>query len=69
MGHELIAEFCRAHTFQDNFLRRCQRVFRDEVQPQLDERETLLAENATLKAQLEQLQAKATRKRAEAVQV
>jgi hypothetical protein len=46
MGHELIAEFCRAHELRTEFFRRCQRVFRDEVQPQLDERERLLVENA-----------------------
>ena len=39
------------------FFRRCQRVFRDEVQPQLDERDRLLEENATLKADLEKLTA------------
>lgn len=56
MGHPLIDEFCRIHTqesLRPDFFRRCQRVFRDEVQPQLDERDRLLDENATLKAQLE----------------
>lgn len=69
MGHALVEQFCQAHTFQDQFLRRCQRVFRDEVMPQLDERDALIAENADLKAQLEQLQAKASRKKAEGVPV
>ncbi len=55
MGHPTIDEFCRAHDFQAHFLRRCQRVFREEVQPQLDERERLLDENAALKAQIETL--------------
>jgi hypothetical protein len=52
MGHPLIEEFCRAHDFRPDFLRRCQRVFRDEVQPLIDERERLLVENADLKAEL-----------------
>lgn len=67
MGHPLIEEFCRAHELHPTFLRRCQRVFRDEIQPLIDEREALLVENAELKAKLEELQAKATRKRAEGV--
>jgi hypothetical protein len=51
MGHPLIDEFCRAHDFRPDFLRRCQREFR-EVQSHLDQREALLTENADLKAQL-----------------
>ena len=56
MGHPLLDEFCRVHSqdsLRPDFFRRCQRVFRDEIQPQLDEREQLLAENARLIAQLE----------------
>jgi regulator of replication initiation timing len=74
MGHELIAEFCRAHELRTEFFRRCQRVFRDEVQPQLDERERLLeenadlrTENADLKTKLEALATKAAARRAEKV--
>jgi len=67
MGHPLIEEFCRAHTLRPDFFRRCQRVFRDEVQAQLDERERLLIENADLKQQLIDLQAKAEKRRAEKV--
>jgi len=52
MSHPLIAEFCRASNLHPDFLRRCQRVFRMEVQPMLDERETLLAHNAELQTQL-----------------
>lgn len=60
MGHPLIDEFCRIYSpdgMRTEFFRRCQRVFRDEVQPQLDERDRLLEENATLKADLEKLTA------------
>ena len=53
MGHPLIDEFCRAQQLHPEFFRRCQRVFREEVQSQLDERERLLTENADLRAQLE----------------
>lgn len=66
MGHPLIDEFCRANAFQPQFLRRCQRVFREEVQPQLDERDRLLAENAELKAKLDK-QAKSAARKVEAV--
>lgn len=58
MGHALVEEFCRAHSVHPEFLRRCQRVFREEVQAQLDEREVLLVENADLKAQVETLTAR-----------
>lgn len=69
MGHPLIDEFCRqsSTTLKPEFYRRCQRVFLSEVQPLLDERDVLLAENAALKAQLASLQQKATRRRAESV--
>lgn len=52
MSHPLIEEFCRAHQFDPSFLRQCQRVFREEVQTQLDERDRLLVENAELRAKL-----------------
>ena len=57
MGHPLIEEFCRQSTpdLRTEFFRRCQRVFRDEVQPMLDERERLLIENVELRAQVEAL--------------
>lgn len=55
MGHPLIDEFCRAHTLHPDFIRRCQRVFRSDVQPLLDQLEPLRAENAALKAQLNAL--------------
>ena len=58
MGHPLVDEFVRARDFRPDFLRRCQRVFREEVQPLFDERDTLLTENADLKAQIEKLTVK-----------
>lgn len=61
MGHPLIDDFCRVQgvgNCQAHFFNRCQRVFRDEVQPQLDERERLLEENAMLKAEIAKLTAK-----------
>jgi regulator of replication initiation timing len=66
MGHPLIDEFCRAHDFRPDFLRRCQRVFRDEINPLLEEREQLLVENAHLKAQLDAGPPKRTPKPVEA---
>lgn len=42
--------------------RRMQRLFRDEVNPRLDERDRLLEENAALKAEVERLTAKAAKK-------
>ena len=36
MGHPLIDEFCRAYSLDQSFLRRCQREFREQVQPLLD---------------------------------
>jgi hypothetical protein len=62
MGHPLIEAFCRqSGQLQPEFYRRCQRVFRDEVQPMLDERDRLIEENATLKAQLEKQNRKAAK--------
>lgn len=63
MGHALIDEFCRASELQPTFLRRCQRVFREEVQTQLDEREALIAENAGLTAEIADLKAAAEKPR------
>jgi hypothetical protein len=69
MGHPLIDEFCRAKSpdLRPEFFRRCQRVFRDEVTPRLDNEERLIAENEELKAKLASLQERAQRRRAEAV--
>ena len=68
MGHALVDEFCRCSgEFAPSFLRRCQRVFREEVQPRLDERDVLWAENQSLKAELEKLKVKAEKRRSEAV--
>lgn len=56
-----LQEFCSVYslqTYRPDVFRRHQRHVRDVIQPQLDEREALLAENATLKAKL----AKAARK-------
>lgn len=76
MGHPLIDEFCRVRgvaSCQPNFFNRCQMVFKNEVQPMLEERERLIAErdrlvgeNLSLKAKLETLQERATRRRQEA---
>jgi hypothetical protein len=55
MGHPKLDEFCRASSFRPDFLRACQRVFRDEVNPIFDQVETLRQENADLKAQVEKL--------------
>lgn len=60
MGHPTIDEFCRIGMLSQmqpiNF-RKFQRVFRDEVQPQLEERSALLLENAALKLEVERLRA------------
>jgi regulator of replication initiation timing len=58
MGHPIIDEFCRVYSLgslQAQAFRRMQRVLRDEVQPQLDERDKLIEENAALKAENSQL--------------
>ena len=65
MGHPAINEFCRVKSLgllRTETFRRMQRLFRDEVNPQLDEREQLLRENAALKAEVERLTAKAAKK-------
>jgi regulator of replication initiation timing len=55
VGHPLIDEFCRVagvHQCQPQFFNRMQRELRDQVQPLLNERESLLIENAQLRDQL-----------------
>ena len=62
MGHPAIDEFSRIYSmaqFQPQTFRRLQRVFRDDVQALLNEREALLVENAALKAQIAQVEAAA----------
>lgn len=64
MGHPLIDEFCRqAGELRPDFFRRCQRVFRDEVQPVLDEAEALRTENARLQQEIARLQIKSGKHR------
>lgn len=58
MGHPLIDEFCRAQTLHPDFIRRCQRVFREDVQPLIDQGEQAIAENVELKAQIAKLRDK-----------
>jgi len=67
MGHPLIEQFCRASQLHPDFLRRCQRVFRAEVQPLLEDRERLLEENASLRADVERLTVDAPRRKREPV--
>lgn len=65
MGHPAINEFCRVKSIGSlrlDVFRRMQRLFRDEVNPRLDERDVLLEENAALKAELEALKVKASKK-------
>ena len=65
MGHPAIHEFCRVKSMGSlrlDVFRRMQRLFRDEVNPRLDERDRLLEENAALKAEVERLTAKAAKK-------
>lgn len=65
MGHPLIDEFCRVAgvgNCQSHFFNRCQREFRDQIQPMLDERERLLIENDALKKRAEELEAAAARR-------
>jgi len=64
MGHPLIDEFCRAHVLNPEFLRRCQRVFREDVQPQLDERDRLLARVSELEAENSALRVRHAKKTA-----
>jgi hypothetical protein len=63
-GHPLIEQFCRIpgiQSCQPSFFNQCQRVFRDDVQPMLVEREALLLENAALKEEIAKLKAKRER--------
>lgn len=56
MGHPLIDQVCRIHgpdEMQFEFFQRVKRALRDEIGPQLEERERLLVENIDLKVQLE----------------
>ena len=62
--HPVFDEFCRAAALQPHVFRRMQRQVRTEIQPLLDERETLLVEvaslreaNADLQRQIETLMA------------
>jgi len=52
MGHPLIDEFCRAGELRPGMLRRFQRDFRDQIQPLLSERESLLTEVDRLRVEL-----------------
>lgn len=61
MGHPLIDEFCRVQSpdgLKPEFFRRCQRVFRDEVQPQLDECDRLRLVNEALGFEMKDLRDK-----------
>jgi hypothetical protein len=53
MADPKLEEFTRASSLQPQFLHALQRYVRETVQPQLEERERLLEENARLKTQLE----------------
>lgn len=57
----MFEEFCRADTLQHHVLRRMQRLVRSEIQPMLDERDTLLIENASLREQVAALMAEPKR--------
>lgn len=54
--HPLLEQFCRAAEFRPEFLRRCQREFREQLAPLLDERDRVLAENIELKARIDALE-------------
>jgi hypothetical protein len=61
MAHPIIEELNRIHMpsqMQTTFFRRLQRVTLTEIQPMLDERERLIAENLELKAEVEKLSAR-----------
>jgi F0F1-type ATP synthase membrane subunit b/b' len=80
MGHPAIDEFCRINSlgnFRPETFRRMQRVFRDEINPRLDERDRLVAESeqskkqyaaeiAGLTAQIEELEAALAEARSDA---
>lgn len=72
--HPVLAELCRVSSIPDmrpDFFRRMQRQLRDDVQPLLDQRDTLEAENVALKARLAEIDAmpRRGRKPAEATAV
>ena len=52
MADPKLEEFSRARELQQHFFRDVQRHVRDVIQPQLEEREQLLIENAELKSQI-----------------
>lgn len=56
MPDPILEEFCRAHALQDHSLRKFQRYVRDTVQGQLDERLSLIEENAGLTARVAELE-------------
>lgn len=59
MGHPAINEFCRIRSlgsYRPVVFRRHQRVFMNEVNPLVDERDRLLEENGQLKARLADLE-------------
>jgi len=54
MADPLLEEFARAPgSLRPDFFRRVQRHIRDVINPQLDERDRLLEENAQLRADLD----------------
>lgn len=55
--HPVFEEFCRARDLRPEVLHRMQRVVRTEIQPLLDERETLIEENARLRERVAALEA------------
>jgi regulator of replication initiation timing len=61
--HPVFEEFCRARELRPEVLHRIQRVVRTDIQPLLDERETLIEENAKLRERVAELEAKAGRQR------
>lgn len=65
MADPKLQEFTRAGELKFSFLRNIQDYVRDHIQPQLEEREALLVENAELKAKLQQLSEKARTRKAE----
>lgn len=61
MGHPLLDEFCRVaglESCRPEFFRRVQRELREQIQPLLDERESLGERVRVLEAELELLRAK-----------
>lgn len=54
----VIEELCRASELQPHVLRRMQDYFRGPIQQKLDERESLIEENAALTEELARLKGK-----------